>query len=47
MEKMMDKIINRYGFESKVTIAFCTMCESGKYTEKEIEKKFKNLMKTY
>lgn len=40
----MDAIICRYGFENKKTIRFCEKCESGQYTEKEIEKIFKKLL---
>lgn len=27
LEKMMDDIIRKYGFESAATIKFCTVCE--------------------
>lgn len=43
INKMMDNIIKRFGFESQTTIAFCLLCEETK-DEKEIEKVYSNIL---
>lgn len=39
----MDNIIKKFGFESPVTIVFCTLCEKTK-DEKEIEKAYSDII---
>lgn len=42
-EEMMDKVIRKYGFESKKTIRFCRVAESARI--EVVEELFQKLMK--
>lgn len=35
-EEMMDRVMNRFGFEDEITIAFCKMIEDGAKMERMI-----------
>ena len=44
-EQMIDNVIRKYGFEARVTIAFCRMCERGDLANTQIEARYNELMK--
>ena len=47
LELMMDTVINKYGFEARETIKFCTLCElyeKGRVTTKELTEIYAKLI---
>lgn len=45
--EMMDKVINRFGFEAKETIVFCNLCEDaerGILTDVDVIQEFNDIM---
>lgn len=48
MERMMNEVIKRFGFEAEVTIQFCTFCEAfekGLMTKERVIEEYENIMK--
>lgn len=43
-EEMMDNVIRKFGFEHEMTIQFCTMCESPRFTDLVVEVAYNYLM---
>lgn len=44
IERMMDKVINKFGFEDERVIAFCALCEKPNSKMGEIQEMFNWLM---
>ena len=47
LESMMKEVIRKYGFETKETIRFCTLCdwyEEGRVTKEEVLNKYLKLV---
>ena len=44
VERMMDKVIEKFGFEVEETIEFCELCEREDSTIGEIQEQFNWLM---
>lgn len=48
MERMMNEIIKRFGFEAEVTIQFCTFCEAfekGLMIKERVIEEYENILK--